>query len=78
MTTTTITPVLKTTGSAFEDFIRDEYTTLIEVDERILSTAIDMDYRFAPFRISAPTDAKRLEFKLEQCIFGEYKGYKAG
>jgi urate oxidase len=33
--------VLKSTGSAFEDFVRDEFTTLPEVDDRIMSTAID-------------------------------------
>ena len=32
--------VLKTTGSAFENFLKDEYTTLKEDRDRILSTAI--------------------------------------
>ncbi|QRV75047.1 uricase [Ceratobasidium sp. AG-Ba] len=36
--------VLKSSGSAFENFIRDEYTTLSEVDDRIFSTSIDLDY----------------------------------
>ncbi|ELU40375.1 uricase (Urate oxidase) [Rhizoctonia solani AG-1 IA] len=36
--------VLKSSGSAFEGFIRDEYTTLVEVDDRIFSTSIDLDY----------------------------------
>ncbi|KAG9104998.1 hypothetical protein FRC06_002919 [Ceratobasidium sp. 370] len=52
--------VLKSSGSAFENFIRDEYTTLVgksmhltsfppltpqaEVDDRIFSTAIDLNY----------------------------------
>jgi urate oxidase len=51
---------LKSTGSGFEGFIRDEYTTLIgrpqkyshgpnsnahpDVDDRIFSTAIDLNY----------------------------------
>lgn len=61
--------VLKTTGSAFENFIRDEYTTLVEVNERILSTAVDLEYSFAPFAITPPSDAEKLEFNLEQCIF---------
>ncbi|KAI9442820.1 uricase [Russula earlei] len=30
--------VLKTTGSAFENFVRDEHTTLVEVADRIFST----------------------------------------
>lgn len=33
--------VLKSTGSAFHNFIRDEYTTLPEVYDRILSTEVD-------------------------------------
>lgn len=33
--------VLKSTGSAFHSFIRDEYTTLPEVYDRILSTEVD-------------------------------------
>ncbi|EUC64806.1 uricase [Rhizoctonia solani AG-3 Rhs1AP] len=36
--------VLKSSGSAFEGFVRDEYTTLVEVDDRIFSTSIDLDY----------------------------------
>jgi len=38
--------VLKTTGSAFENFVRDEHTTLVEVNDRIFSTAVDLVYRF--------------------------------
>jgi urate oxidase len=33
--------VLKTTGSAFEDYVKDEFTTLPYVSDRILSTSID-------------------------------------
>jgi len=33
--------VLKTAGSAFEGFIRDKWTTLPEVSDRILSTSVD-------------------------------------
>jgi hypothetical protein len=63
--------VLKTTGSAFENFIRDEYTTLPEVDDRIFSTSIDLVYKFSPFTITVPSDEKKLEFKLGQCAFGK-------
>jgi len=56
--------VLKTTGSAFESFIRDEFTTLTEVDDRIFSTSIDLTYTFAPISIEAPGDEKKLEFKV--------------
>lgn len=38
--------VLKTTGSAFAGFPRDELTTLGETDDRILATAIDATWRY--------------------------------
>jgi len=40
--------LLKTTGSAFEGFIQDDYTTLLPVSDRILSTAVDTSYNFPP------------------------------
>ncbi|KAF5371000.1 hypothetical protein D9615_010027 [Tricholomella constricta] len=56
--------VLKSTGSSFSNFVRDEYTTLAEVSDRIFSTAVDLQYAFAPVRIPAPADAKQLDFPL--------------
>lgn len=44
--------VLKATGSAWLDFWRDEYTTLEDREERILSTIIKARWRFA----TPPTD----------------------
>ena len=40
--------MLKTTGSAFEGFIQDDFTTLPPVSDRILSTAVDASYNFPP------------------------------
>ena len=37
--------VLKTTGSEFWGFIRDQYTTLPETDDRILSTSVNARWR---------------------------------
>lgn len=37
--------VLKTTESSFENFLRDEYTTLPEVSDRIFSTSVDCTYQ---------------------------------
>ncbi|TFK34274.1 hypothetical protein BDQ12DRAFT_763714 [Crucibulum laeve] len=54
--------VLKSTGSAFTSFVRDEYTTLVEVDDRILSTSVDLTYKFAPLQIEPPKDEKKLDF----------------
>ena len=38
--------VLKSTGSEFKGFLRDEYTTLPDADDRILATALRADWRF--------------------------------
>jgi len=41
--------VLKSTGSAFHGFVRDEYTTLPEVWDRILSTEVDCGWAWKTF-----------------------------
>ncbi|KAI9052262.1 hypothetical protein LZ554_003619 [Drepanopeziza brunnea f. sp. 'monogermtubi'] len=41
--------VLKSTGSAFHGFVRDEYTTLPEVWDRILSTDVDATWVWKTF-----------------------------
>lgn len=50
--------MIKTTGSAFTNFVRDEYTTLAEVNDRIFSTSIDLTYTFAPISIPRPADGE--------------------
>ena len=42
--------VLKSTGSAFHSFIRDGYTTLPEVHDRILSTEVDCGWTWKLFQ----------------------------
>ncbi|CCX09513.1 hypothetical protein FPQ18DRAFT_355089 [Pyronema domesticum] len=42
--------VLKSTGSAFHGFIKDEYTTLGETWDRILSTDVDATWEWRVFR----------------------------
>ena len=66
--------MLKSTGSSFTNFIRDEFTTLVEVDDRIFSTSIDLNYTFAPIQIQSPTDEKKLEFIIP--IQKGEKGYE--
>ncbi|GIM67229.1 uricase [Planomonospora venezuelensis] len=39
--------VLKSTGSEFKGFLRDEYTTLADADDRVLATALKADWRFS-------------------------------
>jgi len=41
--------VLKSTGSQFHSFVRDEYTTLPEVYDRILSTDVDCGWAWKTF-----------------------------
>ena len=41
--------VLKSTGSAFHSFVRDEYTQLPEVYDRILSTSVDAGWKWKTF-----------------------------
>jgi len=57
-----IRAVLKSTGSAFENFVRDEYTTLVEVDDRIFSTSVDLRYTYGEVAVQLPNDEKRLRF----------------
>ncbi|MEZ0449336.1 factor-independent urate hydroxylase [Cellulomonas sp. ICMP 17802] len=40
--------VLKSTGSEFRGFLRDEFTTLSEADDRILATSLVAQWRYAP------------------------------
>jgi urate oxidase len=40
--------ILKSTGSEFKGFLRDEYTTLPEADDRILATSLDARWRHRP------------------------------
>jgi urate oxidase len=42
--------VLKSTGSQFHSFVRDEYTTLPEVYDRILSTEVDCGWAWSVFK----------------------------
>lgn len=39
-------PLLKTTDSAFKDFVRDEFTTLPDVDDRIFATLLNSTWNY--------------------------------
>ena len=57
--------VLKSTGSAFEGFYRDEYTTLAEVPDRIFSTAVDATWEFDEASVAGPDDLATLGEKAQ-------------
>lgn len=43
-------PILKTSGSAFRDFHRDQFTTLADTDDRILATRLTACWKYADGR----------------------------
>lgn len=57
--------VMKTTGSAFENFVRDEFTTLVEVNDRIFSTSVELEYTFAGPISLETADGKVKEASLD-------------
>ncbi|KAL9577977.1 MAG: hypothetical protein Q9212_006019 [Teloschistes hypoglaucus] len=54
--------VLKSTGSAFHGFIRDEFTTLPEVSDRILSTEVDAGWQWETFGSVKDVEAAGTKF----------------
>ena len=53
--------ILKSTGSEFKGFLRDEYTTLPEADDRILATSLDATWRHT--EVPADWDASYAEVR---------------
>ena len=51
--------LMKTTGSAFADFPRDEYTTLPSRDDRLLFTHVDIAWRYDDARVAVDPVAER-------------------
>jgi len=56
--------VLKSSGSGFSGFLKDEYTTLPETDDRILATTVDATWTYAsadaPFNEAFETANRRI------------------
>jgi urate oxidase len=48
--------VLKSTGSEFKGFLRDDYTTLPDADDRILATALHATWQYAADAAARPVD----------------------
>ena len=51
--------LMKTTGSAFADFPRDEYTTLPSKKDRLLFTHMDIAWRYSDGHVPVDPDAAR-------------------
>jgi urate oxidase len=48
--------LLKTRGSSFSGFLRDEFTVLAETDDRILATKVDARWRYASTEVDYPAE----------------------
>ena len=76
--------VLKTTGSAFEGFPRDEYTVLAEAADRILATSVtaEWDYATVPVDTSATWGLVRRtladHFFADWSASAQHQGYLMG
>lgn len=55
--------VLKTTQSAFVDFFKDEYTTLPDVPDRLVSTCVTSTWSYTPEAIGGDFVARAAEIK---------------
>jgi urate oxidase len=42
--------------------VRDEYTTLVEVEDRIFSTSVELRYTYGEVAVRLPVDEARLDF----------------
>jgi len=63
--------ILKSTGSAFEGYIRDPYTTLKETKDRIFATAVRGVWRYA----SASIDFNAAWTGIRQTILDSFAGH---
>jgi urate oxidase len=65
--------VLKTTDSAFKDYIKDEYTTLKETGDRILSTQCQVNWTY----FSLPSDFTALYDKIRESVLLTFANHKS-
>jgi len=54
--------VLRSTGSAFEKFVRSEYTTLVEVVDRIFCNMCGFEYTYRGIAVRLARDERQLDF----------------
>jgi len=66
--------VLKTTKSSFEDFLRDEYTVLPDAPDRMLSSAMDISWRWNTDFASKPQDWAALNTTVKDTLLQTFAG----
>src|SRR5690606_228931 len=64
--------VLKTAGSAFEGFPKDDYTILPETDDRILSTTIHARWGYDPFPADTTATWQKIRSILVERFFSDW------
>ncbi|MDQ4138183.1 MAG: urate oxidase [Actinomycetota bacterium] len=65
--------LLKSTGSEFSGFLKDEYTTLPETDDRIMATSLVARWRFRPgFAPASPEGWNELYASVRALLVGKY------
>ena len=65
--------LLKTTDSAFADFVRDEYTTLRETDDRILATSLSARWLWD----NTPADWDRAHQAVRQALLETFARHRS-
>ena len=65
--------ILKTTDSAFVDYIRDQYTTLKEADDRIFSTFCEIEWDY----VSVDVDFTVLYNDIRTCLLKTFSSHKS-
>jgi urate oxidase len=66
--------VLKTTGSAFADFLRDRYTTLADAHDRILATEVRAEWRYAGTELDFAAERERAKDAIVRTRCGRWGG----
>jgi urate oxidase len=64
--------VLKSTGSEFHGFPRDEYTTLGETDDRILATSVTARWRYVPAAVEAGIDFNAVYESVKAVMLSQF------
>jgi urate oxidase len=64
--------VLKTTGSAFSGFPRDEFTLLAETDERVLATSVRAVWRYSATPLDTTSVWESARAAMTESFFAEH------
>ncbi|MFT4305606.1 MAG: urate oxidase [Microbacterium sp.] len=64
--------VLKSTGSEFRGFPRDQYTTLAETDDRIMATSVTARWRYLPEAVDAGIDYNALYTEVTGALLSTF------